>query len=141
MSELSPGDDAATRKAMKRLQVGSRVRIAGGTMLNASLRWRAEFRPEPGQVVARTCAFFGPAAAHPASYFLPVVVVAVWTWPCLSCLDFAWVAALVLATFFWFWLRCFDLGDLSLMVAPFDGEGHLREDRSLLIVGQAVKIS
>ena len=94
-----------------------------------------------GQIVARTRAFFGPAAAHPASYFLPFVVVAFWTWPCLSCLDFAWVATLALAIFFWFWLRCFDLGDLSLMVAPFDGGGHLREDRSLLIMGQAVKPS
>ena len=90
---------------------------------------------------ASTRALFGPGSGHPASYFLPFVVVAFWTWPCLSCLDFASVAPLALALFFCFWLRCFDLGDLSLMVAPFDGEGHLREDRSLLIMGQAVKPS
>jgi hypothetical protein len=79
------------------------------------------------QIVASTRAFFGPAAAHPASCFLPFVVVAFWTWPCLSCLDFAWAAILALVIFFWFWLRCFDLGDLSLMVAPFDG-GAARQE-------------
>jgi hypothetical protein len=46
-----------------------------------------------------------------------------------------------LAIFFCFWLRCFDLGDLSLMAAPFDGGDHLGEDRSLLIMGQAVEPS
>jgi hypothetical protein len=56
-------------------------------------------------------------------------------------LDFAWVATLALAMFFCFWLRCFDFGDLSLMIAPLAGEGHLGEDRSLLSMGQAVKPS
>jgi hypothetical protein len=36
---------------MKRIQVGSRVRIADGTILNAALRWSAERRPEPGQML------------------------------------------------------------------------------------------
>jgi len=120
MSGPSPGEEAATRKAMKRIRRSGR---------------------HGAQIVARTRAFFGPAAAHPASYFLPFVVVACWTWPCLSCLDFAWAATLALAIFFCFWLRCFDLGDLSLMVAPFNGGGHLCEDRSLLVMGQAVKPS
>jgi hypothetical protein len=33
-----------------------------------------------------------------------------------ACVDFASAATLALAIFFCFWLRCFDLGDLSLMV-------------------------
>jgi hypothetical protein len=36
---------------MKRIHVGSRVRIADGTILNAALRGPAEFRPEPGQML------------------------------------------------------------------------------------------
>ena len=36
---------------MKRIHVGSRVRIADGAILNAALRWRADLRPEPGQMV------------------------------------------------------------------------------------------
>jgi hypothetical protein len=36
---------------MKRIHVGSRVRIADGTILDAALRWPAERRPEPGQMV------------------------------------------------------------------------------------------
>ena len=46
-----PGEEAATRKAMKGIQVGSRVRIADAAVLSAALRWRADLRPEPGQVV------------------------------------------------------------------------------------------
>jgi hypothetical protein len=56
-------------------------------------------------------------------------------------LDFAAAASAALAIFFCFWLRCFDFGDLSLIVAPFDGKGHLLEDRSFLITGQAAKPS
>jgi len=36
---------------MKRIQVGARVRIADGTVLEAALRGPAELRPEPGQMV------------------------------------------------------------------------------------------
>ena len=39
------------RKQMKRIHVGSRVRIADGMILNAALRSPAERRPEPGQMV------------------------------------------------------------------------------------------
>ena len=36
---------------MKQIHVGSRVRIADGTILNAALRCPVERRPEPGQMV------------------------------------------------------------------------------------------
>jgi hypothetical protein len=36
---------------MKRIHVGSRVRITDETILNAALRWPTECRPEPGQMV------------------------------------------------------------------------------------------
>ena len=36
---------------MKRIQVGSRVRIADGAILHAALGWPAERRPEPGQML------------------------------------------------------------------------------------------
>ncbi|MEJ2336927.1 MAG: hypothetical protein P8Y26_15040 [Gemmatimonadales bacterium] len=36
---------------MKRIHVGSRVRIADGTTLHAALRGPAERRPEPGQML------------------------------------------------------------------------------------------
>ncbi len=39
------------RRQMKRIHVGSRVRIAVGMILNAALCWPAERRPEPGQMV------------------------------------------------------------------------------------------
>ena len=39
------------RKAMKAIHVGSRVRIADGAVLHAALRWRADLRPEPGQML------------------------------------------------------------------------------------------
>jgi len=141
MSGPSPGEEAATRKAMDLLYA---LKGAPG------LWWRTadvmrEADPSVGKAWARSSharvRSLGPAAAHPAGYFLPFVAVAFWTSLCLSCLDFAWVATLALAIFFCFWLRCFDLGDLSPMVAPFDGGGHLREDRSLFIMGQAVKPS
>ena len=74
------------------------------------------------------------------SYFLSFAVV-FWPSPCLSWMDFAWAATFALAMSFCFWLRYFDLGDLSLMVAPFDGGGHLREHRSLVSEGQAVEPS
>ena len=38
-------------KQMKRIHIGSRVRIADGTILDAALRWPSERRPEPGQMV------------------------------------------------------------------------------------------
>jgi hypothetical protein len=56
-------------------------------------------------------------------------------------LDLAAAATAALAIFFCLWLRCFDLGDLSLIVAPFDGKCHLLEDRRFLITGQAAKPS
>jgi hypothetical protein len=36
---------------MTRIHVGSRVRIADGTILDAALRRSVEHRPEPGQMV------------------------------------------------------------------------------------------
>jgi hypothetical protein len=36
---------------MKRIHVGSRVRIADKTILNAALRWPPERRPEPNQML------------------------------------------------------------------------------------------
>jgi WS/DGAT/MGAT family acyltransferase len=42
---------AAARKQMKRIHVGSRVRIADGATLHAALRGPAERRPEPGQML------------------------------------------------------------------------------------------
>ena len=36
---------------MKQIHVGSRVRIADGTILSAALRGPAERRPEPGQML------------------------------------------------------------------------------------------
>lgn len=36
---------------MKRIHVGSRIRIADGTVLTAALRWPAERRPEPCQML------------------------------------------------------------------------------------------
>jgi len=36
---------------MKQIHVGSRVRIADGAILNAALRWSADLRPEPGQML------------------------------------------------------------------------------------------
>jgi len=36
---------------MKRIHVGSRVRISDGAILNAALRWPADLRPEPGQML------------------------------------------------------------------------------------------
>ncbi len=45
------GHEEAAPRQMKRIHVGSRVRIADGTILNAALRWPAEHRPEPGQMV------------------------------------------------------------------------------------------
>jgi len=38
-------------KQMKRIHIGSRVRIADGTILDAALRSPTEHRPEPGQMV------------------------------------------------------------------------------------------
>ena len=38
-------------KPTKRIQIGSRVRIANGTILGKALRARADLRPEPGQMV------------------------------------------------------------------------------------------
>ena len=49
--EHSPGEEATIRKPMKQIHVGSRVRIADGAILNAALRWRADLRPEPGQML------------------------------------------------------------------------------------------
>jgi hypothetical protein len=37
---------------MKRIHVGSRVRIADTAILEAALRWSAPYRPEPGQMVS-----------------------------------------------------------------------------------------
>jgi hypothetical protein len=51
LSDRSGHEETARRKQMKRIHVGSRVRIAEGTILNAALRWPAERRPEPGQMV------------------------------------------------------------------------------------------
>jgi hypothetical protein len=36
---------------MKSLHIGSRVRIADNAILNAALRWPADLRPEPGQML------------------------------------------------------------------------------------------
>jgi hypothetical protein len=48
-------------------------------------------------------------------------------------LDLAAAATAALAILSCFWFRRFDLGDLSLILAPFDGHGHLFEDRSFVI--------
>ncbi len=40
----------ATRKAMKQIHIGSRVRIADEAILSATLHWNADLRPEPRQM-------------------------------------------------------------------------------------------
>jgi hypothetical protein len=37
--------------AMRRIDLGSSVRIADGAALLAALRWPADLRPEPGQML------------------------------------------------------------------------------------------
>jgi hypothetical protein len=51
LSGRSGHEEAAPRKQLKRIHVGSRVRSADGTILDAALRWPAERWPEPGQMV------------------------------------------------------------------------------------------
>lgn len=46
-----PGQEAATRNAVKGIHVGLRVRVADQAMLDAALRDRAGLRPEPDQMV------------------------------------------------------------------------------------------
>ena len=43
-------EDAALRMAMKRIHLGSRVRITGAA-LQAALRMPRDLRPEPGQMI------------------------------------------------------------------------------------------